>query len=321
MEQIAIYDHTFIENDVIIGDNVTIKCGVYLWDAIRIEDDVFIGPNATFTNDKYPKSKRPPEKFSPIILKKGCSIGANATILPNVTIGENAIVGAGAIVTKNIPADSLVTNTNEVRKNWLAHLDVKEITISFFFLIITCYCLRSFGYACHFEEWTGRGLYPALALANGFDLYETQNAPLITLYGFGMAFFYAFSGFASHPSTAITIAYLTNLVGLIVPLFFLARRMYQDRENSILESVSLPLISAILVLFCLQLEKTTSGILKIHADTPALSFILIGLCFFQHYEATKSKRFLFLTLFHYPLQFGLNYLPCQRYFFHLFTFY
>ena len=51
-----ICDHTFIENDVIIGNNVTIKCGVYLWDAIRIEDDVFIGPNATFTNDKYPKS-------------------------------------------------------------------------------------------------------------------------------------------------------------------------------------------------------------------------------------------------------------------------
>ena len=111
-----ICDHTFIENDVIIGNNVTIKCGVYLWDAIRIEDNVFIGPNATFTNDKYPKSKCPPEKFLPIILKKGCSIGANATILPNVTIGENAIVGAGAIVTKNIPADSLVTNTNEVRE-------------------------------------------------------------------------------------------------------------------------------------------------------------------------------------------------------------
>lgn len=111
-----ICDHTFIENDVIIGDNVTIKCGVYLWDAIRVEDDVFIGPNATFTNDKYPKSKHPPEKFLPITLKKGCSIGANATILPNVTIGENAIVGAGAIVTKDVPRESIVTNTNEVRK-------------------------------------------------------------------------------------------------------------------------------------------------------------------------------------------------------------
>ena len=111
-----ICDHTFIENDVIVGDNVTIKCGVYLWDAMRIEDNVFIGPNATFTNDKYPRSKQTPTKFAPIILKKGCSIGANATILPNVTIGENAIVGAGAIITKNVPADSIVTNTNEVRE-------------------------------------------------------------------------------------------------------------------------------------------------------------------------------------------------------------
>ncbi|MEQ9904675.1 hypothetical protein [Pectobacterium aroidearum] len=50
--------HTFIENDVIIGDNVTIKCGVYLWDGIRIEDDVFVGPNVTFTNDKRPRSKK-----------------------------------------------------------------------------------------------------------------------------------------------------------------------------------------------------------------------------------------------------------------------
>lgn len=112
-----ICDHTFIENDVIVGNNVTIKCGVYLWDAMRVEDDVFIGPNATFTNDKYPRSKQTPEKFSPITLKKGSSIGANATILPNVTIGQNAIVGAGAIVTKDVPAGSIVTNTNEIHKN------------------------------------------------------------------------------------------------------------------------------------------------------------------------------------------------------------
>ena len=112
-----ICDHTFIENDVVVGDNVTIKCGVYLWDAMRIENNVFIGPNATFTNDKYPRSKQTPTKFAPIILKKGCSIGANATILPNVTIGENAIVGAGAIITKNVPANSIVTNTNEIRNS------------------------------------------------------------------------------------------------------------------------------------------------------------------------------------------------------------
>ena len=115
------------------------------------------------------------------------------------------------------------------------------------------------------------------------------------MYGFGMAFFYALTGFASHPSTAINIAYLTNILGLMVPIYFLSRRLYRDRHYSKLESVSLPLISAILVLSCLQLEKTTSGALKIHADTPALAFILIGLCFFQHYEAKKSNKFLFFT--------------------------
>lgn len=115
------------------------------------------------------------------------------------------------------------------------------------------------------------------------------------MYGFGMAFFYLLSGLASHPSTAITIGYLMNLLGLLVSFYFISKKLYQDRENSTLDSISLPLVSAILVLFCLQLEKTTSGVLKIHADTPALSFILIGLCFFQLYESEKSNKFLFLT--------------------------
>ena len=86
-----------------------------------------------------------------------------------------------------------------------------------------------------------------------------------------------------------------SLLGLMVPLYFVSRIFYQDPENSVLESVSPPLVTAFLVLFCLQLEKTTSGVLKIHADTPALSFILIGLCFFQLYESKKLNMYLFLT--------------------------
>jgi hypothetical protein len=165
----------------------------------------------------------------------------------------------------------------------------------FLFLIACFYCLRSLGYACHFEEWTGRGLYPGLAFAKGFDLYETQKGPLVTMYGFGMAFFYLLAGFVSHPTTAITIGFFMNLLGLMVPLYFITRKFYQNREDSTLDPISLPLISAFLVLFCLQLEKTTTGILKIHADTPALSFILIGLCFFLYYDSNKSNKFLFLT--------------------------
>lgn len=103
-----ICDHVFVENDVIVGNNVTVKCGVQLWDGIRIEDDVFIGPNATFTNDKYPKSRKYPKKYLTTLVKKGASIGANATILPGLIIGENAMVGAGAVVTKNVPANSIV---------------------------------------------------------------------------------------------------------------------------------------------------------------------------------------------------------------------
>jgi UDP-3-O-[3-hydroxymyristoyl] glucosamine N-acyltransferase len=80
-------DHTFIENDVIIGDRATIKCGVQLWDGVTIEADVFIGPNATFINDRMPRSKRRPVEYLRTVVKRGASIGANSTILPDITKG------------------------------------------------------------------------------------------------------------------------------------------------------------------------------------------------------------------------------------------
>lgn len=95
--------NVFIENEVIIGNNVTVKSGVQIWDGITIEDNVFIGPNVTFTNDLIPRSKKYPEKFEKTIIKKGASIGANATIIAGHTIGEYALVGAGSVVTKDIP--------------------------------------------------------------------------------------------------------------------------------------------------------------------------------------------------------------------------
>lgn len=99
--------HTFIENDVIIGNNVTLKSGVYLWDGIRIEDDVFIGPNATFVNNSYPRSQKYPDKHIGAYICKGASIGANATILGGITIGEYSLIGIGSVVTKDIPNNSL----------------------------------------------------------------------------------------------------------------------------------------------------------------------------------------------------------------------
>lgn len=103
-----ICDHVFIENDVVIGDRVTVKCGVQLWDGVAVEDDVFIGPNVTFTNDLFPRSKVYPEKFDRTIIRKGASLGANATILPGITIDINAMVGAGAVVTKSVPPNAIV---------------------------------------------------------------------------------------------------------------------------------------------------------------------------------------------------------------------
>jgi acetyltransferase-like isoleucine patch superfamily enzyme len=99
--------HVFIENDVVVGDNVTVKSGVQLWDGLRIEDDVFIGPNVTFTNDLLPRSKQYPEQFRKTCINKGASIGANATIIGGITIGRYAMIGAGSVVTKNIPAYTL----------------------------------------------------------------------------------------------------------------------------------------------------------------------------------------------------------------------
>jgi dTDP-4-dehydrorhamnose 3,5-epimerase-like enzyme len=101
-------DHTFIENDVVIGDRVTIKCGVQVWDGVTLEDDVFVGPNVTFTNDPFPRSKQYPDQFSRTIVKKGSSIGANATILPGIVIGQYAMIGAGAVVTKDVPPYAIV---------------------------------------------------------------------------------------------------------------------------------------------------------------------------------------------------------------------
>lgn len=103
-----ICDHVFIENEVIIGDRVTVKCGVQLWNGLRVENDVFIGPNATFTNDIFPRSKKYLNNYGKTILRNGCSIGANSTILCGLEIGEYAMVGAGSMVCKDVPARAVV---------------------------------------------------------------------------------------------------------------------------------------------------------------------------------------------------------------------
>jgi UDP-2-acetamido-3-amino-2,3-dideoxy-glucuronate N-acetyltransferase len=103
-----ICSHVFIESDVVIGDRVTVKCGVQIWDGLRIADDVFIGPNVTFTNDPFPRSRKALAEYPVTTIGKGASIGANATILPGITIGPGAMVGAGAVVTRDVPENTIV---------------------------------------------------------------------------------------------------------------------------------------------------------------------------------------------------------------------
>lgn len=103
-----ICDGVFIENDVVIGDRVTVKSGVQLWDGLRVEDDVFIGPNATFTNDPFPRSGDHSKPLLGTVVERGASIGANATILPGITIGRGSMVGAGSVVTRDVPPAALV---------------------------------------------------------------------------------------------------------------------------------------------------------------------------------------------------------------------
>lgn len=97
---------TFIEGDVIVGDNVTIKCGVQLWEGMRVGNNVFLGPNVTFTNDKHPRSLRGKAHewvCQPVIIEDDVSVCANATVLPGVRLGKGCVVGAGAVITKDVP--------------------------------------------------------------------------------------------------------------------------------------------------------------------------------------------------------------------------
>ena len=114
-----ICDHVFVENDVVLGDRVTVKCGVQMWDGVRVDDDAFIGPNATFANDPFPRSRQRPERFTPTHIAQGASIGANATIICGNALGEYCFVGAGAVVTKDVPAYALVAGVPAHVIGWM----------------------------------------------------------------------------------------------------------------------------------------------------------------------------------------------------------
>lgn len=124
-EECNICDHTFIEGGVRMGNRVTLKCGVYLWDGMTVEDDVFIGPGAVFTNDFRPRSLRHLKAPFKTLLQKGCSIGANSTTLPNLTIGRWAMVGAGSVVTRGVPDFALVVGSPARFRAWICRCGEK----------------------------------------------------------------------------------------------------------------------------------------------------------------------------------------------------
>jgi UDP-2-acetamido-3-amino-2,3-dideoxy-glucuronate N-acetyltransferase len=137
-----ICSHCFIENDVAIGDRVTVKCGVQIWDGITLEDDVFVGPNVTFTNDLNPRSRQHPQEFLRTVVKQGASIGANATILPGITIGFGAMIGAGAVVTRNVRNFAMVVGSPARHVGWICSCGSR---LSIDAASIDCECGR--GYA------------------------------------------------------------------------------------------------------------------------------------------------------------------------------
>ena len=127
-EDCNICENVFIEGEVVIGNHVTVKNGVQLYNGVKCEDYVFIGPNATFTNDVQPRSGNKDFTLAPTLLKKGCSVGANATIVAGVTIGEYAMVGAGTVVIGDVLAHALVVGNPARQIGWICQCGARIIS-------------------------------------------------------------------------------------------------------------------------------------------------------------------------------------------------
>jgi acetyltransferase-like isoleucine patch superfamily enzyme len=104
----TLWSFVFVENDVEIGDRVTIRSGVHLWSGTTIEEDTYIGSNATFANHPMPGALKAPGPARRTTVKRGASVGANSTVMPGVTIGDHSRVSPGAVVTLDVPPHAIV---------------------------------------------------------------------------------------------------------------------------------------------------------------------------------------------------------------------
>jgi acetyltransferase-like isoleucine patch superfamily enzyme len=113
-------DHAFVEGGAVVGDGVTVKNGVLLWSGVTVEDEVFLGPGAVFTNDASPRAAFPkgPGGWRPTLVRRGATVGANATVLSGLTIGRWAMVGAGSVVTGDVAAHALVVGNPARQVGW-----------------------------------------------------------------------------------------------------------------------------------------------------------------------------------------------------------
>ncbi|MEP6769161.1 MAG: acyltransferase [Acidobacteriota bacterium] len=136
-----ICDRCFIENDVVVGDRVTVKCGVSLWDGVRLENDVFIGPDVTFSNDPRPRSGVHLDSFLQTLVRTGASLGSGAVLLPGITIGRWAMVGAGAVVTRDVGDFAVVYGNPARQRGWVCRC---ARTLAFEGERAACLCGRTF---------------------------------------------------------------------------------------------------------------------------------------------------------------------------------
>jgi len=118
-ENCNVCDHCFIEDEVVIGNNVTLKSGIYLWKGVTIEDNVFLGPNVVFTNDLRPRSKQYDSELVKTVIGYGASVGANSTILAGVRIGRFAMTGIGSVVTRPVLSHALVYGNPARQHGWV----------------------------------------------------------------------------------------------------------------------------------------------------------------------------------------------------------